>query len=415
MLEEKQYAELVEKIGIDGAKKIDAGLKAANDELEKKYQEVLKGHATKDEMELKVNETVAAMKNEFQKLEDAAKEQGKVLAEIKENSAPNKAKSLEEVIDAELKAKGKQIKALYSAGTGNIEIDLKTAGVTSVGNTIQPMSAPPNSPWLPGAGGPQLQLFGLIYNPNFIMNYVSRGRTNLAYLPWANETSVEGAAAFVAEGAPKPLWNTRFKVEFSTPKKIAAMTVITEEFDQDLPGFTTIVERLLKEEVTRKFDDAIYTDVIAAATGFTITSFNGKVRDANLWDAMGAGLAQIGKNNYIANLIALNPVTYWLALMTKDTQDRYNIPPFLDKINTKIAEANKVAEGYALVGDMTQYKVDMLQDLILKVGWNMDDFQRNQFSVIAELRYHDYISTSRKNALAYYNLNTVATAMDNGS
>jgi hypothetical protein len=74
-----------------------------------------------------------------------------------------------------------------------------------------------------------------------------------------------------------------------------------------------------------------------------------------------------------------------------------------------------VAENNALVGDITQYNVDVYKDMVLKVGYNNDDFQRNQFSVIAEVRYHDYISTTRKVALAYYNLLTVRTLIDSGS
>ncbi len=279
------------------------------------------------------------------------------------------------------------------------------------------MTPAPNSPYLPAAAPVDAtNFFGIIYNPNFIINYVNRGRTNFAFLPWVNETSVEGAPAVVQEGAPKPLWNTRFKVEMSTAKKVAAMSVITEEFDKDLPGFTTIVERLLTETVARKWDDLVYADVIAVAQAYSMTGLNGQVDDSNLYDALRAMIAQVGKNNYNANFIGVNPVTNALIEMQKSATDRlYLQPPFLQRIRGMLHEANKVAEDRALVGDISQYNVDVYQDMILKVGWNADDFQRNQFSVIAEVRYHDYISDNRKPALIYDQLTRIRTLIDSGS
>jgi hypothetical protein len=102
--------------------------------------------------------------------------------------------------------------------------------------------------------------------------------------------------------------------------------------------------------------------------------------------------------------------------MQKSATDRlYLAPPFLQRLMGMLREGNKVAEDYALVGDINQYNVDVYQDMVLKVGFNSDDFRRNQFSVIAEVRYHDYISDNRKSALLYDNLNDIVSAIDSGS
>jgi HK97 family phage major capsid protein len=412
-MEQKQYDELVAKIGKEAADQINAKMKDAQIEIDKHLAEAKKGMITEDQLKAKQEESLKDVKETIEKLEKAAKTQGEVINQMKENSGPAKGKTLEDVLKENVDA----IKAVLKAGTGNVEINLKTAGVTSIGNTIQPQTPPPNSPYLPAAGPVNASnFFGIIYNPNFITNYVNSGRTNFSMLPWVNETTVEGAAAAVQEGALKPLWNTRFKVEMSQAKKIAAMTTITEEFDQDLPGFTTIIERLLQEEVSRKWDDAIYAGVIAAAFGYTITGLNGKIDDANYWDALRSGIAQIGKNNFNANFIGVNPVTNALIEMQKSKLERdYLMPPFLQRINAILREANKVTEGQVLVGDIKQYNVDLYKDLVLKVGFNNDDFQRNQFSVVAEIRYHDYISDNRKRALAYYNLASVTAQIASGS
>jgi hypothetical protein len=415
----EQFDNLVAKVGDESAKKIKAEFVTLEKSLNDKHADVVKGLMKSEDFEKFKTDELAKLSESAAKLEAAIKEQGTAINALKEGGNPAQPKTLEEVLTKEMIA---EIKAVQKAGQGNVEIPLngvtlKTAGSTSIGNSIQPMSAPPNSPYLPAAGPLDANnFFGIVYNPNFIINYVNRGSTNFSMLPWVNETSVEGAAAAVQEGAQKPLWNTRFKVEMSTAKKIAAMSTITEEFDQDLPGFTTIVKRLLTEEVARKWDDAIYTAVINAAPLYSITGLNGQVDDANLYDALRAMIAQIGKNNYNANFIGVNPVTNALIEMQKSATDRlYLTPPFLQRLMSMLREGNKVAEGYALVGDISQYNVDVYKDMVLKVGYNSDDFRRNQFSVIAEVRYHDYISDNRKTALVYDQLTRIRTLIDSGS
>jgi hypothetical protein len=419
MLTEQQFNDLVSKVGNEAATKIKDQFATSEKAINDKIADVEKGMMTSKAFDTFKAEELAKVTEKLQQVEDILKEQGTVLNALKDNN-PAAPKTLEDILsDPETI---KQIKGVQKAGNGVIEIPLsniivKTAGSTSIGNSIQPMTPPPNSPYLPAAAPLDASnFFGIIYNPNFIINYVNRGRTNFALLPWVNETSVEGSATQVQEGAAKPLWNTRFKVEMSQAKKTAAMSVITEEFDQDLPGFTTIVQRLLTETVARKWDDDVYAAVIAAATAYNITGLNGQVDDSNLYDALRAMIAQVGKNNFNANFIGINPVTNALVEMQKSATDRlYLTPPFLQRLMGMLREGNKVAEGYALVGDITQYNVDVYKDMVLKVGYNSDDFQRNQFSTIAEVRYHDYISTNRKTALVYDQLTRIRTLIDSGS
>jgi len=420
MLTEQQFTELTAKVGNEAATKIKEQFAASEKSINDKIDDVKKGLMTSKDFDTFKAEELAKVTEKLTSVESILKEQGTVINALKETGNPAKPKTLADVLaDKEVLA---EIKAVQKSGQGNVEIPLdgitlKTAGSTSIGNSIQPMTPPPNSPYLPAAAPLDASnFFGIMYNPNFIINYVNRGSTNFSMLPWVNETSVEGAAAAVQEGAQKPLWNTRFKVEMSTAKKIAAMSTITEEFDQDLPGFTTIVQRLLTEEVARKWDDAIYTAVIAVAKLYNITGLNGKVDDANLYDALRAAIAQIGKYNFNANFIGVNPVTGALIEMQKSATDRlYLVPPFIQRLQSMMREGNKVAEGYALVGDINQYNVDTYKNMVLKVGYNSDDFRRNQFSVIAEVRYHDYISDNRKDALLYDQLDRIVSLIDSGS
>lgn len=420
MLTQEQFDNLVEKVGKEAAIEIKKQFADSEKGINDKIEAVQKGMMTAEEFKTFKAEELAKVNEKLASVESILKDQGNAINAIKEGGSPAQPKTLEAVLSEEETIKA--IKAVQNAGQGNVEISLgnialKTSGSTSIGNSIQPMSNPPNSPYLPNiAPLDASNFFGIIYNPNFIINYVNRGRTNTSRLAWVNETSVEGGATQVQEGAAKPTWNTRFKVEMSTAKKTAAMTTITEEWDQDLPGFTTIVQRLLTETVGRKWDDDVYAAVILAAQAYSMTGLNGQVDDSNLYDALRAMMAQVGKNNFNANFAGINPVTAALVEMQKSATDRlYLMPPFLQRLQSIMREGNKVAEGYALVGDISQYNVDVYKDMVLKVGYNLDDFQRNQFSVIAEVRYHDYISDNRKPALIYDQLTRIRTLIDSGS
>jgi hypothetical protein len=69
-----------------------------------------------------------------------------------------------------------------------------------------------------------------------------------------------------------------------------------------------------------------------------------------------------------------------------------------------MSQGNKVALGFALLGDFSAFKVDIYKDFYLKIGWINDDLIRNQFCIVGELRYHDYISDNDKNGLVYHDL-----------
>lgn len=408
-MEQKQYDELVAKLGKEAATLIQKESKSIEEKLMKLAEEKAKGHISSEAFETFKTETISEVNQKLAKLEEIAKEQGTKMSEMLTIGQGKTVKSIETL----LSEKKDELAKIKAQGFGSLEISLKAAGVTSITNSITAMASPPDSPYAPGIGGTVLELFDIRKNPNFIMNYVDLGRTNQSRLAWINELDTgEGAPTAVAEGAAKPLLDKDFQVALSTAKKVAGMVKITEEFEDDLPGLATEVRRMLMEDVVQEFDDAIYTNVIAVAPGFTTTYFDDKVQAANYWDAIRAGVAQVQSNNYTANFIALNPMTSALMEMTKNANDSYLKPPFTDRINNMVREANKVATGKVLVGDINQYKVDIYKDFVLKMGWNNDDFQRNQYSIVGEVRYHDYISDNRKKALAYYDLETVMAQID---
>jgi hypothetical protein len=214
------------------------------------------------------------------------------------------------------------------------------------------------------------------------------------------------------EGGLKPQIQHQFSIETSKAKKAAGWVELTDEFDQDLPQFATVVRRKIQEDVERAWDDQIQVDVQAAARSFEIGGISNEVTSANRWDAILSMLAQVGYYNFIPNSVAINWITNVLLQTSKNSNHSYLLPPFKDDISKLLSYANKLAVDYALVGDLKQYKVDVYKDFMLKIGWINDELIYNKFAIVGEMRYHSYISSARKKALVYDYLPRVAGIID---
>lgn len=405
----EQLDSLKKEVGTQVAEKIKESSDKAEKALNDKMLEVKQGIVKMEDFEKFKTDTMAPLQEQLKALETVAKDQGNKINELLEK-APANSKTFEQFIEE----KKDVLKDLFSSGkmvqfTGK---ELKAAGITSIGGSVNPQSNVPSSPYAPGIGGADLEIFDIARNPNFITNRVDLGRTDTARLAWINEVDYQGLPAQVLESGTKPLTQHKFQVELSQAKKIASYIQLTEEFQDDLPGLATTVRRMLQNDVIRAWDDAIQKDVQDNSRPFNITGFNGKVFDSTMYDAIGAMLAQVGFYNFQANGIFMNPIELWRTFMSKDTQGRYLLPPFMDRINPLLAEANKVALGFAMVGDFKQYKVDVYKDFVLKMGWINDDLIKNQFSIVGEIRYHSYISDARKNALVYNDISYIQTAIN---
>lgn len=424
----EQMDELVKQFGLEGAKLLGAEKVRIESDLNAKYQEVVKGAVTREDFdEYKtaqtslLNEKVA----QITKLEDALKIQGTEILQLKEVPKGTR-RSIEDFIEKEIAPK---ISELRQKGTGNIAItgtQLKAAGVQSISGSISTMAGSAlTSPYLPGIGGTDLELFEAVRNPDWIINKVNLGRTNQFRLAWINEVTVIGtddvAGNDIAESGTKTLVEHSFQVEYSNARKAAAYLQLTEEFETDVPSLATAVRRMLEQDVMRKLDDAIQASVIAAARPYEITGLTHLVDGANKYDAIGAELAQIAFYNFIANTVAINPVTKWDMYESKNpittSGPRDYIYPwwFATEVAPKLVTATKVALNKALAGDLRQYNVDIYKDFTLRVGWINDDFIKNQFVVVGEIRYHTYISDIRKKAIVYDDLDTIIAAIRSGS
>ncbi len=431
-MEKLEFDALVKEVGLQAAESIEKKGK----ELEAKYNQMFvdaqKGLIKEEDMRSLMKVEMAEFNEQIKKvatLEEALTKQGTALTELMTGkSGGTQDKTLEDFFNDKMP----EIQKMFKAGVGVMEftsdelgkagyrLTRKAAGETSLGgNTIATMAGTAlTSPYLPGIGGTPLEIFDIIRNPNFLINRVDSGTTDQSTMAWINETTVTGtddvANSAVAEGGTKPLVQHKFQVEYSKAKKAAAYVHLTEEFQDDVPQLASEVRTMLQADVLRALDDAIQAFAIANARPYEITGLTGQVPFSTLYDAVWSMWAQIGFYNFVANTIAMNTVTDAMMMMDKSAYN-YWTPPFFDRLMALLVDANKIAVGFALVGDFSQIRLRMYKAFTLRVGWINDDLIVNKFCIVGELRYHLVISDNRKKALCYNRLSAVQSAITAGS
>jgi hypothetical protein len=194
-MEKQQFDELVKQVGDQTATRIKSELEAAEKRINEKSEETQKGLMTAKAFEDFKAEQIKGINEKMGEIEKASKTQGEKINELLEKGKAG-SKSFEQFIieqkDAllEMRKKGTMVEF-----TGS---QLKVAGITSVGGSVSPQSNVPTSPYAPGIGGTELELFDIMRNPNYITNRVDLGRTDTFRLAWK------------AEANPSPSTNSRW-------------------------------------------------------------------------------------------------------------------------------------------------------------------------------------------------------------
>ena len=272
-----------------------------------------------------------------------------------------------------------------------------------------------SSVYLPNAGA-NLELNDLVRTRPTFWSRLRKGRTNLNPYPWANKTNKQGAADFIGEGVLKPLASFDIVVESSTAKKVAERFRVSTELLQDWPGMRSMIENEARFEVETHANTAVIsatassTDpagITTLASAFTLTTIEAG-GSPSYSDAIRAAIAQLTSLNFNTDIVAfINPIDGANMDVAKSEDDgHYLIPPFVSANGTvvkgvTVLEDNNIPVGNLLIGDMTKYKIDMVEDLVVRWGYDSDDFSKNLITMICEMRFHQRFSSNHTGAFIY--------------
>lgn len=247
-------------------------------------------------------------------------------------------------------------------------------------------------------------------------NRLTKNSTSANPLIWVNKVNKEGAANFIGEGVLKPQVSFELETQTSTAKKVAERIRISTEMLNDVPGMESLIRNEMAYEIQKHANDAVLTatssstdpaGVTTLASAFTLTTIEAGSAPTYA-DAIRAAIAQLQSLNFTDNLAAfVNPIDAANMDLSKSSDDgHYLLPPFVSQNGLLVAGVpvyvdNNIEVGNLLIGDMTKYKIWMLENLTVRFGLDGNDFSENMVTVIAEMRFHQTFSTNHTGAFIY--------------
>ena len=394
-----------------------------------------------DETEKALNALVSNFNEAFKKHDEGLIKQDDVNNAVKESLA---AFVKEHGIDsiAELKSalekQGLELKALKEAGVGNREPAFKKnlkglltsdAFKSAIKNRqVQELEVKAaDTIMTSNANGNHILSYEVLpginaapKEANATLPTLLKGSTSSRTIYWINRIGEQGGAAFIAEGALKPLKDWKYVEEQSAAKKIAVRTKVSTEMLQDFEYMQSEIRRLLNEDLFIEIDIQLLTGtggenptgILTVAGGYVSTGLDGMVAMPNNADAIRAGMLQLRTLNYTPDVVFMNPADVAVIDLTKSTTGNYIAIELNGVIRSvRIIETMRIDAGKFLLMDSSKWFVRMYQDYRIEFGWENDDFSKNLITVIAEARLHSYYNSIDAGSMMYDEFDVVKAAI----
>ncbi|ALR29763.1 hypothetical protein ATE47_04160 [Chryseobacterium sp. IHB B 17019] len=381
--------------------------------------------ATKEEMN-------QAIKDELKKLSDGQiKEIADDIASIQESMKSGFGGIVvdEEKLLETIAAKQEEIKSIYKAGTGTIEIMVvpdvnKAVGtLTTTSGTITGMDALLATQLNP------LQRIEL--DVMDIESEVTTFATSDPIYTYTYALPKDGKFEFQAEGEVKEQIDFTWKNGSSNVKTFAAWEKLTEQAVQDVKGLLSVARGYLKDRhdydkaLAIVFGDATFDidGIVGTATPFVAGSLAASVTDPNFTDIISAGILSVrtrtnypGAPRFNPNVAYVNPIDFFKEFTAaKDKEGRPLYPTAQLGVvvigNTIVKQRFEIPVGKILIADLKKVMLSNYMPYTVKIGWVNDDFIKNQFVLLGESRFHLFVKELDKAAFLYDDIATIKTAI----
>jgi HK97 family phage major capsid protein len=418
-MEEKDFNELVARIEKASAEKISTQVKEALKTIDTDKINSLLGKelTTKEELETVKQLVVEATEKANQAIEG--------------NKQGNANKSFEEQLREKLHSLKSQLAAVKGNKNVDVKFEIKAAATQTTANITLPAATPASYTY---QMNPQV-----IAAPEmipFVQNFTDNGSTELVALPWVDEVSMDGDAAFIGEGVIKPLIDIDYQIRYSQAKKVAGKIKVSEEALTDIPFMEAEINRKLRQRHDLALQDGILNGdgnganlkgITEYAAAFAAGGLAAAVEAPQNYDVIVAAFNQIlvtSDSNYIPNAIFVHPTDAALMKLTKDADENYIMPPFAmtngDMVNgVRVVQNTKIPVGYFLIGDFSKSHVRTYVGFSIRIGYGTDtdnngasDFEKNLVTVLGESRVHHYISQNEAIAFVYDQFSVAKTALE---
>lgn len=394
-------------------------------------EEVLKNLESKFQglqEELKTAQEKAASKDEIKRLHDEIAKSGQAVEDFIAAQQSKVRKSLEQEVCDFIAEKADEIQSIYKQGNGVLEFVPKVVGAITTGSGTDAETPDPNM-------NTNLGSFNL-RNDNWLMGLMNVGSTGKSTYSYTELVPKEGDYNFVAEAGTKPQIDFSWSNRYPEPKKIAAHEVLTEEAVTDVVRLQGAAREFLQKKHDLFKVNALFfaTGVGALPTGATVygrTFVAGSMANAlpintvNFMDVVNAIITDIyttqnytDEAHYMPNIVMINPVDFFLNLVAAKDANGLPLYPQAGLFNrvtiggVSIVPWIKIPAGKIFAADMTKYNVLNYVPFSIRIGWINDQFITNQFTMVGESRFFQFVKNLDQAAFVYDDIATVWAAIE---
>ena len=387
---------------------------------------------SKEEMIKAIDEKMEGFKQEVSKqdFDDLKKQLEAIGTEIAKQSKSGSVKneSLEDAIAKAIIEKQSEIMSKLKSGSGLVEIEVSKAvgNMTTASGTI-PVTAPVIT------GVQQAPISNIDLRTLAVEQYMTSMPTDQAAFSYTETVPKDGDYTFVNEGAAKPQIDFKWETRFAEPKKIAAWIKLTEEAVKDVRQLESVARDFLRKKHDLKKAKAL---LFATGTGdepkgatkygrlFSAGALAATITKPNFMDVVNAAIVDIATTHnyedempYRANIVMINSVDFFIHVVSAKTVDGVPLYPTASLFNqvtiggVTIIPDESIPAGKIFVADLSKYNITNYVPYVVKVGWVNDDFIKNQFVILAESRFHQFVKKLDEQAFIYDDIATIKTAI----
>jgi HK97 family phage major capsid protein len=285
---------------------------------------------------------------------------------------------------------------LTGASRGSIKVTADRAAITSANTTVGAGRSQGTS-LVPGARVPGI--FGLPERTLTIRDHVLPGQTSSSSIEYVKETGYTNNAAPVAETTAKPYSDLTFDMTSAPVRTIAHLFKASRQILDDAPALRSYIDgraryglrfaeenQLLNGSGTGQNIHGLVPQATAFSPAFTLPGATGI-------DRLRLAILQVVLAEYPATAFVLNPIDWTKIELTKDAGGNYiignpqgSLTPTL--WNLPVVSTQAMAAGEFLTGafSFAAQIFDRLDIEVLLSSENVDDFEKNMFTIRAEER-----------------------------
>lgn len=321
------------------------------------------------------------------------------LSEMEKRAAREKENGEEEqkslgqlVIDSDAYKAGN----LTGSSRASIKVSADRAAITTANTTVGAGRSSGTS-LVPGARVPGI--FGLPERQMTIRDLILPGQTASNNVEYVKETGYTNSAAMVAETTAKPYSDLTFDMASAPVRTLAHLFKASRQILDDAPALRSYIDgraryglrfveenQLLNGSGTGQNLNGLVPQATAFAPAFTPSAVTGI-------DRLRLAVLQVVLAEYPATAFVLNPIDWAKIELTKDAGGNYiignpqgSLTPTL--WNLPVVSTQAMASGQFLTGAFSYAAqiFDRMDIEVLLSSENVDDFEKNMFTIRAEER-----------------------------